>query len=77
MDARAKRRSIQLSGGASELGVGSIKDKIAERDTRDATRQTAPMKVAADAETLDTSDLSLDEVICLLEKKCEQLLDSR
>jgi cytidylate kinase len=55
---RARRR-------ASELGIDPrrVLDDQAERDRRDATRDYSPLKVADDAVQLDTTDLSIDEVV--------------
>jgi cytidylate kinase len=36
---------------------------LRERDTRDTNRSTAPLKPAADARTLDTSGLSVDQTV--------------
>ncbi len=36
--------------------------EIEERDGRDMDRSTSPLRAADDAQTIDTSDLSIDEV---------------
>jgi len=36
---------------------------LRERDTRDSSRTVAPLKPAADAKTLDTSALSIDQAV--------------
>jgi cytidylate kinase len=36
---------------------------LRERDARDSNRATAPLKPAADAKTLDTSGLSIDQTV--------------
>jgi cytidylate kinase len=38
-------------------------DSIGDRDKRDASRATAPMKAADDAIIIDNSDISLEEVV--------------
>ncbi|MCF7925648.1 MAG: (d)CMP kinase, partial [Candidatus Izimaplasma sp.] len=43
-----------------------IKKDIARRDYLDTTRQVNPLKPADDAEIIDTSNLTLDEVITLI-----------
>lgn len=55
-DTRARRR-------AAELGADPqvVMDELRERDRRDSERATAPLKPAADAVLLDTSDLSIAE----------------
>jgi cytidylate kinase len=54
---RARRRAIET--GISPQQVGR---EIAERDRRDRTRAEAPLTQAPDAEYLDTSQLSAEEV---------------
>jgi len=36
---------------------------LRERDARDSSRATAPLKPAVDAKTLDTSGLSIDQAV--------------
>jgi cytidylate kinase len=43
-----------------------------ERDRRDAARDLAPMVPAVDAHVLDTTHLSLDQVVDLMEKEIRQ-----
>jgi cytidylate kinase len=43
-----------------------------ERDRRDAARDLAPMVPAADALVLDTTTLTLDEVVARLEQEVRQ-----
>ena len=40
-----------------------IEQDIIERDHRDMTRETAPLKQAEDAVLLDSSDMTLDQVV--------------
>ncbi len=56
--ARAQRR-------AAELGVdpGTVLAEQAIRDERDTARAHSPLLAAADAETIDTTDLTRDEVV--------------
>lgn len=55
---RARRR-------AGELGVdaATVLDEMAERDRRDSTRDHSPLQAAADAVRLDTTELTVDEVV--------------
>ncbi len=57
---RARRRASQ-SGREGELD--RIREAIARRDRQDSERQVSPLKPAPDAVILDTTALSLDEVI--------------
>jgi CMP/dCMP kinase len=58
-DARASRRTAELTGTT----VQAQKAAMARRDTLDSTRKTDPLAMAPDAVELDTTPLTLDEVI--------------
>jgi len=59
-EVRARRRfeEIQARGGAESFD--QVLAELRERDARDAGRAAAPLKPAADAHLLDTSDLAID-----------------
>jgi CMP/dCMP kinase len=57
---RAKRRAIELHGHEEE--VEWIAAELRQRDQRDRTRVEAPLVQAPDAQLVDTTGLSLDEV---------------
>ena len=58
---RAKRRWQELQADDAALSYETVLADIEARDARDAGRAAAPMKQAADAALLDTSDLSIEE----------------
>ncbi|HEX4817731.1 MAG TPA: (d)CMP kinase [Nonomuraea sp.] len=58
-EARALRRSAELAGSTIE----AQREAMAKRDTLDSTRKTDPLSVAAGAIELDTTALTLEEVI--------------
>jgi cytidylate kinase len=60
---RAHRRWAEF--GLS-MPLDEVQRQIAERDERDATREVAPMRQADDAIVVDTTGLSLDEVVLRL-----------
>jgi cytidylate kinase len=62
-EVRAKRRYKQLKGKGFDVNLPRLLDEIRERDARDAAREASPLKPAADAHILDTSDLSIFEVV--------------
>ncbi len=73
---RAMRRFKELEAKGLECDLAQIEADIIERDHRDMTREHSPLKQAEDAILVDSSDLSIDEVvekICALakEKKTE------
>jgi cytidylate kinase len=63
---RARRRMEEL--GARAGALDEVLCEIRERDARDAGRDVAPMKAAGDAILVDSSTMSLDEVVADLER---------
>ena len=59
-EARATRRWRQLVGLGEETAYEDILADVRKRDDRDAARAAAPMRPAADAVLLDTTDLDID-----------------
>lgn len=57
---RARRRHLEFQRRGETTSLGAILDDIVARDARDAQRSTAPLKAAADAVVLDTTDLDAD-----------------
>lgn len=64
---RARRR-VEQSGG----DIDDVERAIVERDSRDASRRDGPMMAAPDAVVVDTTGLTIDEVIDVLAKLVEQ-----
>jgi len=62
-DERAMRRHKQLKGKGIDVSLPDLSWDIAQRDARDASRSIAPLKPAADARTIDSTDLTPEEVI--------------
>lgn len=60
---RAERRYKELAGRGADVTLASVLADVQERDARDSGRAEAPMKPAADAVMLDTSDLTIDDAI--------------
>ncbi|MBR2520403.1 MAG: (d)CMP kinase [Selenomonadaceae bacterium] len=63
VDERARRRfeELQAKGHAAEFNT--IREEIILRDKQDSQREIAPLAQAEDAILLDTTDLSIDEVV--------------
>ena len=62
-EARAQRRVKQLEQEGQKADYAEILASIKSRDERDSTRSVAPLKPAKDALIIDTSNMSLEEVI--------------
>lgn len=60
---RAKRRYDQLIEAGKEADLDEIREQIEERDEQDITRELNPLTQAEDAVYLDTSDMTIDEVV--------------
>ena len=60
---RAERRYKQLKEKGFDANLRRLLDEIRERDARDTARTASPLKPAADACILDTSSLSISDVV--------------
>lgn len=60
---RAKRRYAELKAKGSTLTLEQIKDDIVKRDYNDSHRALAPLKKADDATEVDTTAMSIDDVV--------------
>ena len=63
---RAKRRYDELTAKGETCDIAVIEKEIIERDERDMTREISPLKQADDAVCVDTSDMTIDEVVCTI-----------
>jgi len=62
-DERARRRLEQLRSKGVTAKLCDLKNDILERDARDMNRATAPLKPAGDALQLDSTLLSIEQVV--------------
>ena len=60
---RARRRYLQLKEKGDDVNLASLLDEIRARDERDTQRAVAPLKPAADAIQLDSTELSIGQVL--------------
>ncbi len=60
---RARRRYLQLKVRGDDVNLASLLEEIRERDERDTQRAVAPLKPADDAIQLDSTTLSIEEVL--------------
>ena len=63
VDERARRRHHELLERGEAAELESIRQAMAARDAYDSTRALAPLKPASDAVILDTTELSVDQVL--------------
>ncbi len=60
---RAERRYKQLKEKGFDVSLARLRQDMAERDRRDASRAASPLAMPADAVRIDTSDLTIAEVV--------------
>lgn len=60
---RAKRRYDELAAKGESCDIGAIEKDIIERDHRDMTRDISPLVQAEDAVLVDSSDMTIPEVV--------------
>ena len=63
VEARAKRRYLQDKEAGMDVSLEVLKEEIEKRDYQDTHREVSPLKKAEDAIVVDSSDLSIDEVV--------------
>jgi len=68
MESRAQRRFDEIVGRGETREYADVLANLRDRDRIDSSRMVAPLRAAADAVTLDTTNLSLDEVLAEIEK---------
>ncbi len=75
-EVRSQRRYEQIGGAPATAPVAaeSVLKEIRERDQRDRTRAVSPLKPAADAVVIDSTSLSLEEVVARVETIVQQRL---
>jgi cytidylate kinase len=60
---RAKRRCEELRQKGTECNLADIEKDIIARDEQDMNREIAPLRQAEDAVLVDTSFMTIDEVV--------------
>ncbi len=72
VDVRAKRRFDELTAKGETCDYDKIAADIAARDEQDRTRALSPLKQADDAFLLDSSSLTIEEVVSAITAKYEE-----
>jgi cytidylate kinase len=75
--ARAERRLLDLRDRGVEAELDDLAREIAERDRRDSTREESPLRKAADALEIDTSNLTIDEQVRFVLEKVKETMERR
>ena len=71
VEERARRRYTELQEKGIACNLDEIAHDIEERDTRDMNREIAPLRQAEDATFVDSSNMSIDEVVQAIINLCE------
>ncbi|WKD59341.1 (d)CMP kinase [Corynebacterium caspium] len=65
---RAQRRFDQDKAAGRQVDFETVLADVQRRDAADSSRATSPLQPAKDAQIIDTSEISLDQVVQLLHK---------
>lgn len=71
VETRAKRRYDELTAKGVPCDLKEIEADIKDRDYRDSTREIAPLKQAPDATLIDSSAMSIEEVVTAILGLCK------
>ncbi len=66
LDTRARRRQSELAGRGVARAFEVVRREVEERDRQDTGRALAPLRKAADAILLDTSDRTAEQVVAAM-----------
>jgi CMP/dCMP kinase len=68
-EVRAERRWRELAARGVEISREQVLAQLQERDRRDSGRELAPLRPAPDAEVIDASRMSIEEVVTLMAER--------
>lgn len=68
---RARRRQIDLANQGHDVDHSEVQARLERRDTYDSTREASPLEAASDAELLDTTGLSIEQVVDAIVERVE------
>lgn len=72
VDTRARRRYNELLEKGESCDYDKIAEDIEERDRRDMTREISPLRQAEDANLVDSSEMTIEEVVMKIESLCRK-----
>lgn len=76
-DDRARRRQVDLAEIGQEVSLSDVKGDQRRRDQDDQNRAIAPLEPAHDAIHVDTSGLSIEEVLDVLERRARERMSNQ
>lgn len=72
---RARRRHLEETARGEHRDLDAVLDDLARRDRIDSGRETAPLRAADDALIVDSTDLTVDQVVAAIDKLIDERLD--
>ena len=74
---RARRRKQDLEQAGYDVDLDKLEEEVAERDERDSTRSASPLRKVDDATLIDTTGMSIEEVVDAIADRVEKIASKR
>ncbi len=74
IDARARRRRDEFRARGVDASLDSLRKEIEDRDRLDSTRTESPLRRAADAVVVDTSDMTIEQQVDFVVRRARAIL---
>lgn len=71
---RGRRRFLELQAKGEPATLEATIQDVKQRDAQDASRELAPLKQAEDALPIDSTGLTIDEVVSLMERAVQTVI---
>jgi cytidylate kinase len=72
VETRVRRRQLELAAAGRPMPLDAVRHEVTVRDAQDRTRALAPLRRAADAIDVDTSDRTTEEVVAMMVEAVEK-----
>ena len=72
VDERARRRQAEFHERGLDVELAEVRAQIVERDRLDSTRAASPLRAAADAVTIDSTDLQPADVVARMRARMDR-----
>jgi len=69
---RSRRRLAEQQARGREIDLDAVQAELRERDRLDSTRESSPLRAVADAERIDTTDMSITDVVEWIAARVEE-----
>lgn len=75
VDARARRRALELRGEGAEVPVDQVERELVVRDRKDSHRAISPLRKAPDALVIDTTDTTIAQQVDAIVEKAKEIIE--